>query len=279
MAKKDAKLKQGTDEQVVIVPWQQRSATFMLVGVTPFICNCQSEKTRRTLLLPSPRKTEAEKTAKLKHDPLAEYQASSYRSDNPKAPTVIVMKGGAFKSAACDSSVDTEGAIASRMRRLISVPDYYVNIYGIPQLWMTDVRQAGISRTPDIRTRAIIPRWAARVTFTYAHPLITDKEVAALIVNGGMTRGVGDGRVEKGALDFGKFEPTSEKDPRVLSILKEGGYAAQLQALNDPTFYDRESEKLFAWFQDEVVRRGKEGQLISQNGDMPNVELEECLDV
>lgn len=252
------KATQTGPEEIIIERWERVTSTFYLLGITPFVCNRQSEKAKRDLLFPKGPKTRAEKQGSMKHNPLQEYRDSPYRTYDPKAPTAILMLGGAFKSAVCDSAVDTPGLQAAQMRRLISVPDYYVSIYGVPELWMTGVIQAGISRTPDIRTRAIIPNWAAIVRFTFSDPLVNQKQLTTLVYNGGLTRGVGDGRVEKGALDFGQFEPVQADDKRFRKILETGGYAAQAQALEAPEFYDEETASLYTWFQEEVVRRGKD---------------------
>ncbi len=42
---------------------------------------------------------------------------------------------------------------------------------------MSVVRSADIGKTPDIRTRAILPAWAARITVTYVTPKLTANAV------------------------------------------------------------------------------------------------------
>ena len=250
-----------SDKAIIIEEFKTGVIRVPLLGVTPFICNRQSEKTKRELLFPAEKKTRAHQALTLKHDPLREYQASPYLSDDPDSLTHILMKGGAFKSAACDSAVDSETLKAAQVRRLVSVPDFYVEIFGIPQMWMTDVRQAGISRTPDIRTRAIIPQWAAFVTFQFVLPLIDERKLCHLIANGGMTRGVGDGRTEKGALDFGQFTIVPEDDPRLQDIIATGGKAAQEAAMENPEPYDRETRELYTWFEGEFKQRSERSNI------------------
>jgi hypothetical protein len=45
----------------------------------------------------------------------------------------------------------------------IRIEGYTFDIFGIPELWMTGVKNAGMKRTPDIRTRAIGPNWGCRI--------------------------------------------------------------------------------------------------------------------
>jgi hypothetical protein len=247
---------------IVIRPFQQTRITVALLGVTPLVCNRQSEKTKRELLLPAVKVKGAARERVLKHDPLSEFRASIYRDPNPEGPTLILMKGGAFKSAACDSAVDTAELKAAQVRRLVSVPDYYVSIYGVPKIWMTDVRQAGLNRTPDIRTRAILPEWCALVTYTYIRPQLNETKLLHLIANGGMTRGIGDGRTEKGALDFGKYTVVSLDDAAIRVIRESGGRAAQLQAMEHPMCYDQETEDLLAWYTTERASREAAGIVV-----------------
>lgn len=267
--------KNEIQEVVNIALWQQRRISIWLYGITPLICNRQSEKAKRELLLPRGTKTKAERESTLKHNPLLEYQQSIYRDPRTDAPTLILLPGGAVKSATCDSAVDTPGAIAAQFRRLVSVPDYYVPVYGIPKLFMTSVRQSGPSKTPDIRTRALLEQWAIPVTFRFTYPIVNEKQLLTLCANGGLTRGLGDGRVEKGALDFGQYEIVDERDKRIQTLLKHGGRNAQLAAMDTPAFFDMETKDLYHWFYDELKTRGKEellGDVIEQNGDLSTEE-------
>lgn len=257
---KAAKGAKGAEAQeIVITPFKRGRMTVYLLGVTPLVCNRQSEKTKRELLCPAIKQKASARERQLKHDPRAEFRSSPYIDNDPNGPTLILMKGGAFKSAACDSAVDVADLKAAQVRRLVQVPDFYVSIYGKPFLWTTDVRQQGINKTPDMRTRAIIPEWCAKVTFSYVIPHINEQKLLNLIANGGMTRGIGDGRTEKGALDFGQYTVVSHDDPTVRMIMEAGGRAVQQGALDNPVCYDHETEDLLAWFDEELARREAEG--------------------
>lgn len=133
-----------------------------------------------------------------------------------------------------------------------------VSLYGIPQLWMAVVRSADMAKTPDVRTRAIIPEWASQVTLKYVTPNLNRQSVGNLFASSGVFIGVGDGRPEKGALSFGRFEIVAEDDERYQRIIREGGREAQDAAFDNPTCFDTETEELLEWWNTEVRRRGFE---------------------
>jgi hypothetical protein len=279
MATKQPSKKDKTEKAaapITITLAEKKLVTIWLLGITPLILNKQSEKTKRTLLFPNYfEKGRADKKLSLKHDPLKEYRDSIYRDERPNAPTLIQIKGGAVKAATCDSAVDVPNMQAAPVRRAVSVPEWYVNVYGVPCLFMTDVRQSGPAKTPDIRTRAAIKDWAIEVTFQFCYPMVNEKQLLNLCANGGVLRGVGDGRPEKGALNFGQYEVVNGSDPRVKAIVKKGGYAAQVAAMNTPNYFDVESRELYEWFVTALEEYGNKSQSISSNGDGHSEDAEE----
>jgi len=96
-----------------------------------------------------------------------------------------------------------------------------------------------MNKTPDVRTRAILPRWACRVSIRYAQPVIKLQSVANLLAAGGITSGVGDWRVEKGSGGYGTYQIVTDDDPEYLDIVATD-----------------ETESLFAWYDIEAKRRG-----------------------
>ena len=194
-----------------------------VVGTSPIILNRMSEKAKHQLLHPSPKKNATEKLTTLKHDPIAEYQASAYRLKDPKAPTLLAVLSTAFKGSLRTAALDMPGAKKSQIGRLTYIAGEHVSIYGVPRLFMSVTRSADMNRTPDIRTRAIIPEWAAKVSVTYVMPLIKQQAVVNLLVAAGITVGVGDWRPEKGAGSYGQFEVRSPDDPDYQRIVKAAG--------------------------------------------------------
>jgi hypothetical protein len=230
--------------------------TFAIIGATPLVCNAMSAKARQDLILPPKKKNAAEKASTLKHDPIAEYRRSPYKSSNADDPTLIVFPSGGFKKALSSAALDLPGANKSQIGRLAYVQQHNIGIYGVPQLYMAVVRSADMNRTPDVRTRAILPEWACMVTVRFVTPLLTETAVSNLMASAGITVGIGDGRPQKGALNFGQFRLCAIDDPDFVRITTTGGREAQAAAMENPRYFDNETEELMDWFEDEARRRG-----------------------
>jgi hypothetical protein len=230
--------------------------TFHIVGTSPLICNAMSEKARQQLLLPPETKSRTQRQSTLKHDPIEEYKRSVYKARGDEAPTRIIFPGAGFKALLASTALDLTGASKSQIGRLSWVPEYNVHVYGIPALLMSVVRSADMARTPDIRTRAIVPQWACTFSIECVTPMLNEQAVTNLLASGGITRGIGDWRPEKGKGSFGQFRIAGPDDPEYQTIVKSGGRLAQDAALGNPTCYDNESEELLSWFNTEAKRRG-----------------------
>lgn len=244
------------EENVEIIPINTASVSFAILGTSPLILNRMSQKVRQGLLLPPKRMTPVEKATNLKHNPVQEYRDSAHCSRDESNPTRLVFPSTAFKSALRSVATDIPGAAKAQIGRLTWVPGEFVNIYGTPQLKMDVTRQADISRTPDIRTRAIVPRWAAYLTIQFVTPILREPTVVNLLAAAGVMRGIGDYRPEKGAGTYGQFTLVSADDAEFRSLIETGGMAAQDEALANPVCYDAESEELLTWFTAESNRRG-----------------------
>lgn len=239
-----------------VMEFHQGSITFKILGTTPFICNRMSAKAMQQLLLPR-KKTAADKATTLKHNPLEEFQASPYTSNDPKNPTLIQMVTSAFRQSMSSAALEIPGMKKAQVARLTWVTADRVNIYGVPQMMMSVTRSADINKTPDIRSRAIIPEWACDVELRFATPQLTAKELTNLMAAAGMLIGVGDWRNGKGSGSYGQFELVSPDDARYKHVIKYGGREAQVAAMKQPSYYDDETQSLYEWFCEEIDRRGK----------------------
>lgn len=246
------KIEQTADVQILEV--EQGRIRFNIVGTSPLICNRMSAKSRGQLLMPSGRKTGAEKAANLKHDPLLEYRNSPYTLRD--GPTLLAVLATAFKGAMRNAALDIPGAKKAQIGRLVYVEHDYIPISGVPQLLMSVTRSADINKTPDIRTRAILPKWAASIDVRFAKPILREQGIVNLLAAAGMFAGIGDWRPEKGAGNYGQFRLASNDDAEFIEIVKTGGRVAQTAAMNEPDCYDTETEELLSWFNSEVQRRG-----------------------
>jgi len=256
-------MKREREQELNIVRLQEGAASFFLRGRTPLIFNAPSEKSRHELLMPR-KKTQAEKATQLKHDPLEEYRGSAYQYRGSEHSTRLWFPAGGFKRAMMTAAIETGGTSKASIARLVWVSGLEVSIYGIPQLKMDVTRSADIARTPDIRTRACLPQWAAELEVRFVVPKLNAQQIGNLLSAAGLLCGVGDWRQEKGSGSYGMFELCGEAEFKEVADL--GGREQQDAALEEPAMYDIETERLFTWFNEEVARRRQAGDAAVNNG-------------
>jgi hypothetical protein len=243
---------------ITVIEVSQGEVTFRLLGETPLIQEAVGEKARRELLLPRGRMNAAAKATSLKHDPRAEFLASTYRVRS--GPTQLAMPATAFKDAIRTAALDLTGVSKAEIGRLTYVVGDMVPVWGVPELLMSIVRSSDINRTPDVRTRPILRRWATEVTIRFTRPKMTEAAIARLLVAAGMTAGVGGWRQEKGSGNYGLFRiVTQEDDATWREIVASGGREAQEEALRAPVCYDEQTADLLDWYEEEVGIRKMRG--------------------
>ena len=267
-----AKPKQSSDAgEISILEVFQGTFDVYILGVSPFIYNAMSEKARHELLMPAPRKNAAERAANLKHNPIEEYRNSAYVNLDPKAATKLNFPSAGFKKALSSAALDIPGAAKAQIGRLVWTEGDRVDFYGVPKLMCSITRSADMNHTPDVRTRAILPEWACRLSIRFKRPILKEQTVANLLAAAGLTQGVGDWRQQKGSGSYGQFKLVSTDDPDFVRVRKAGGRDAQIAALEKPEFYDDETEKLMLWFDEELKRRGG----APRNGSSKKIEVEQ----
>ena len=250
-----AKKKQAVPEEIVIEELNVGVAEFYVKGMTPLIYNAMSAKVKGILLFPPPPKGKAEKATTLKHNPLEEYRNSVYRSVTD-GPTRLIFPAVAFKNTAVGAIRHVAAGVTMvQMKQLLWVPDAMIDVYGIPELYMSVVRSADTKSTPDVRTRAILPEWCAKVKVQYIRPNLNETALSRLLDAGGLLNGVGDFRQEKGKGNYGQFQIVSEDDCK--DLMKSGHMKAQDRALENPCMYDTETAELYNWYNAELTRRGR----------------------
>lgn len=241
--------------EIDIVELQEGQLEFYVLGTTPIILNRMSEKARRELLLPKGRKNAAQKASSLKHNPMEEFRSAPYVSNDDADPTLLQFLSSAFKGAMMEAALDIPDVNKSQIKRLVWVNQERVSLYGVPKLLMAVTRSADMNKTPDVRTRAIVPEWACRLSISFRKPILRDKGIANLLAAAGVTPGVGDWRVGKGSGNYGQFKLVSDSDKKLKKVLKHGR-EAQIAAMQKPQPYDSETEELLQWFSEEKVARG-----------------------
>jgi len=251
-----AKSAASSTGEITIFEQTRGKMAFCILGTTPLIHNRMSQKVLQELLFPKGKKNAAEKAVSLKHNPMEEFRNSPYTIPDESANTLISILPTAFKGTMMTAALDMPGVARTQIKKHVYVEGQHIEIFGIPQVMCAVTRSADINRTPDVRTRAVMPEWACRLTVEFTKPLLKEQSVANLLAAGGMVSGVGDWRQEKGSGNFGCFKLVSEDDKDFQRIIKTMGRKAQIKALGDPEYYDQETEELLSWFESETKRRG-----------------------
>jgi len=229
---------------------------FCILGLTPLILNRMSQKVWFELLAPKGRKTTVEKASTLKHDPVQEFRASPYLMPDAKAPTLLGIPPTAFKGAMGTAALRTPGVKKTEIEQLVYVEGQMLPLYGLPKVFMAITRSADMNKTPDVRTRALLPEWACKLEISFAKPALREQGIANLLAAAGFIAGVGDWRQEKGSGNYGSFKLVSADDKDFVRITKNQGRVGQQKAMDNPEPYNDETSEMLAWFDVEIKRRG-----------------------
>jgi hypothetical protein len=232
---------------------KQGRVTLRMIGTTPLYFNAMSLKVRHTLQAGGAKKTAAEKR-ELKHDPENEFRASVYRQE--QGETLLCFPAPGVKAAMATAALETAGVTKTSVNRLIFLPQQKINIWGTPLLKCDVVRSADMNKTPDIRTRAYLPRWCAEVQIAFITPTLSVRSIVSLLANAGVVIGIGDFRQEKGKGSFGTFRVIGDADSdEEWDAISQEGRDAQEFALFNPQYADEDTAELMAMFHAEVARR------------------------
>jgi hypothetical protein len=199
------------------------------------------------LFFPEAGKVAVDAEPALKHDPLAEYRESPYTAIHDSNPTRLQLTAAMFKQAMMTAALDLPGIKKTQVGRLLYVKGDRVDLYGVPQIMCSVVRMANTNRTPDVRTRAIVSRWACSITVSFATSAIRQQSVVNLLAAAGITAGVGDWRPQKGSGSYGTFEIVGSDHPEFRDVIQYGR-ETQDAALAYPQPYDDETATLLEWY-------------------------------
>ena len=240
--------------EIAVTPLRRGSVRLRIIGTTPLFQNRMANKVKAGLLVGTKRKTKAER-AEIKHSPLDEFRSSA--EIVPAGPTALGLRVVAVKAAMATAALETSGLTKTSAQRLLFMPGDFAPLYGTPQLRMDVVRSADINRTPDIRTRAYLPKWGAEVEIQYITPQLAVSGVVSLLCNAGVLVGVGDFRQEKGKGAFGSFRVIGEgeDDDEWNELVAGHGREAQEAALAAPEYANQDTIDLMEFYEEEVLRR------------------------
>lgn len=248
--------KKEKDEQCIeILEIKTGLVQFCILGLEPLICEAMSHKAKLELLIPSRKKTRSERNTTLKHNPEEEFRSSIYVLPGSDGPTYLAARSAWFKKAMTGAAIDMPGATKAELGRLSWVRGEYIPLYGIPKLFMSMVRSSDMNRTPDIRTRAILPEWACYIQVQFATPQLNEKSITHLLSAAGLIRGCGGWRPEKGSGTFGQFQLVNEDHPEFQRIVAMQGREAQQQAMEDALPYDLEARRLMEYVCAQMAER------------------------
>jgi len=245
------------DGPISVIEVTQDEVTFRLISRSPLIMERVGPKAWRELLFPAGRKTAADKLSSLKHEPTQEFRQAAYRTAT--GPTLLYMPATAFKDALRSAAVDLAGVTKAEIGRLTYISQDRIPIYGIPQLIMSVVRSSDMAKTPDIRTRPIIPVWATEITIQFVRPKLNNQAIGNLLAAAGMTIGVGGWRQEKGSGSYGLWRICTPQEDDLYDAIKEQGRGVQEAAMAEPVCYDDQSSEMLEWFAEEFERRKQRG--------------------
>jgi hypothetical protein len=250
------KVKSKSPETVQIHTIKQGLLKLRIIGDTPMYFNSMGSKAMRDLLVGAQRKTAAEKR-EIKHNPEKEFRETMYRQKDGK--TMLYFPSTGIKKGLATAALETAGITKANVNRLIYIPEAKIDIWGKPYLKMDVVRAADMNRTPDIRTRAYLPRWCSEVTIKYCTPTFNAQGVISLLANSGMICGLGDNRQEKGNGSFGSFSVYSAEDmgegQGLWDEIVAEGLEVQELAYEYPECYDHETQELMDFLNEERIRR------------------------
>lgn len=246
--------------EIQIKDIKRSSAVIQIIGTSPLITNRMAMKAWHELLAPK-KKTAADRANNLKHDPLREFRDSPYLIEDPKSPTAIGVMASGFKKAMATAAMRVGGAKKTEISQLVYVPGELINVYGLPRVFMAITRSADMNKTPDVRTRCIVPEWAIELPVTWVEGTLNMTSIVNLLNAAGFVCGVGDWRQEKGSGSFGSFTLVTEENVAEFNRIKaEGGRAAQLEAFENPVAYNAETAEMLSWFAAEIKARGEQGK-------------------
>ncbi len=242
--------------EIMILEVEKGEMDFFILGTSPLIMNRMSQKVWHELLAPKGKKTAVEKASSLKHDPIQEFRDSPYRMPRDDDPTLLAVMPTSFKNAMRTAALDTPGAKKAQIGRLVYVEGEMLPIYGVPKVFSAITRSADMNKTPDVRTRAILPEWACFLRVKFTKPILREQSIANLLAAAGFQSGIGDWRQEKGSGSYGSFKLVRNDDKDFKRIVAQQGRKAQTEALENPIPYNDETSELLAWFDVEIKRRG-----------------------
>lgn len=256
-------VKKSKSIEIFIPKFEERIFDAYLVGKSPLFPRTFSDKAKRELLMPAAKKNSAVRQQVMKHDPVQEFWDSYPRFKDDNAPTLIGISGAAPHKAMVCAAGYVPNVFKTEIGRLSFVLDELLPVYGKPYLSMMMVRMADIKKTPDVRTRVVVPHWVAPIRIQFISPMLNLTNCFRLLEAAGIVAGIGDGRPEKGTFNYGTFyamnPEAAHAEPwkKGVEEILRWGRKEQETAMKAHEPYDAETDDLLKWFFAECDQLGK----------------------
>ena len=164
-----------TESEVLsILELKQGVIQFNILGTTPLFYHRYARKAWQELLLPSGRKTKADRAGLLKHDPIEEYRETVYAHRTDDHPTRFYFPGAAFKKAMSAAALDIgEESLPAEITERgpsgivpsVPIPDEGINFPAVVSELERDLLTRSLEKTGGNKRRAALLLNLRRTTF------------------------------------------------------------------------------------------------------------------
>jgi len=190
-----------------------KHADLTLIGDSPLISHRWSEKAKKQMLNKQMKIAQTAKTAK--NPEMDFYESLYWLNGMPAKPTMAAVKKAkfgfpavAFKSAAVDASLHTDGGKKTISRAAFHIDGELVEIQGTPVM-REDMVRVGMG-SADLRYRGEFKEWSAKVRVTYNADVMSLEQIVNLFNLGGFGVGIGEWRPQKDGSN-GRFHVGNKK--------------------------------------------------------------------
>ena len=197
-------MKKKSEEVVQIPSLEKKEFTIRLIGDTPLIVHCWSDKAKKMML---DKQTQGASSGREAKDPFIDFCDSLYWiSERPENPTMEDVLNGTFgvpitgiKSSAVDggflSGATAKKTVSRGAFYIIGDTPELVKINGVPEM-REDMVRIGIG-TADIRYRAEFKKWSIDLRIQYNPKMMSMAQIINLFNFGGFCVGLCDWRPSK----------------------------------------------------------------------------------
>jgi hypothetical protein len=198
----------GSHDLTITIPEiEKRKVVIRVVGDTPLITHCWSEKAKEMMRI---KQTKGAALAKSAKNAAEDVDGATYWLDKEKGH--VGFPAIAFKASMVDAAVALGGKKTETRRafRIVGIPTVQygelVKIEYQEMVQREDMVRVGMG-TADLRYRPEFRGWHADVTFIYDARQISPAQIISLLNQAGFSTGIGEWRPERDG-SYGMFSAT-----------------------------------------------------------------------